>query len=89
MELQYDIFKVNRTKLVTIKEMTKFTDDRGCLAGAIERGSVTGRAGVFPMENNTETIAKRARVGRRTPVVFTMKMSLLINKNFIDKCSKE
>ena len=31
------------------------------------------RAGVFPMESNTKTIAKRARVGPRTQVHMTMK----------------
>ena len=30
------------------------------------------------MESNTETIAKRARVGPRTPVVLTMEMLLKI-----------
>ena len=34
---------------------------------------VTRRAEVFTMESNTETEADRARVGRRTPVVLTMK----------------
>ena len=29
------------------------------------------------MESNTETVAKRAREGPRTPVVFTLKMLLL------------
>ena len=31
------------------------------------------RAGVFPMESNTKTIAKRARVEPRTQVHMTMK----------------
>ena len=35
---------------------------------------ITRRAGVFPMESNTKTVAKRARVGPRTPVLLTMKM---------------
>ena len=35
--------------------------------------SKTRRAGVFPMESNTETVAKRARMGPRTHVVSTMK----------------
>ena len=30
------------------------------------------------MESNTETVAKRARVGPRTPVVFTIKIMFLM-----------
>ena len=41
---------------------------------------ITRRAGVFPMESNTKTIAKRARVGPRTPVVLTVKMLILMRK---------
>ena len=39
---------------------------------------VTRRAGVFPLESSTKTVAKRARVGTRTPIVFTMKVMFLI-----------
>ena len=55
MKLRYDIFKVNRTKLVTTIQViirntsatTKFTDVRGCQAEPIDRGSVC-RAGGKP-----------------------------------------
>ena len=55
MKLQYDIFKVNRTKLVTIIQKftrntnptTKFIDVRGCPAQPIHCGSVC-RAGGKP-----------------------------------------
>ena len=36
--------------------------------------AITRTAGVFPMESNTKTIAKRARVEPRTQVHVTMKM---------------
>ena len=36
--------------------------------------AITRRAGVFPMESNTKTVAKRARVEPRPQVHVTMKM---------------
>ena len=35
--------------------------------------AISRRAGVFPVESNTKTIAKRARVEPRTQIVLTMK----------------
>ena len=49
-----------------------------CLSLGKARRVITRRAGVFPMESNTKTIAKRARVGPRTQIVLTMKMLFLI-----------
>ena len=34
--------------------------------------TITRRAGVFQMESDTETVAKQARVGPRTPVLSTI-----------------
>ena len=39
---------------------------------------VTRRAGVFPMESNTKTVAQQARVGPRTQILSTMKNLFLI-----------
>ena len=39
---------------------------------------ITRRAGVVPMESNTKTVAKRARVGPRTQIVLTMENMFLI-----------
>ena len=40
---------------------------------------VTRRAGVFPLESNTKTIAKRARVELRTQVHMTVEMMFWMN----------
>ena len=48
-------------------------------------GKVTRRAGVFPMESDFKTIAKRARVEPRTQMHVTMKM-LFLENNIMEKC---
>ena len=50
------------------------------MATSVVPARITRRAGVFPMESNTKTIAKRARVGPRTPVVLTMGILFLMRK---------
>ena len=48
------------------------------MATSVVPARITRRAGVFPMESNTKTIAKRARVEPRTQLDMTMIMMFWI-----------
>ena len=56
------------------KDLCSTSFPSGSLVDGSPLVAITRRAGVFLMQSNTKTIAKRARVGPRTQMHMTMKI---------------
>ena len=60
--------------------MTRDSQSRGFFCLKSDMNRMTRRAGVFPVESNTKTIAKRARVEPRRQMHMTMKIMFWMRK---------